>query len=658
MCGIAGIIGKSCDELIPSMLLAMRHRGPDDYGVYHHDNVSLGMVRLSILDISAHGHQPMKNADDSIVIVYNGEAYNFSSERKILENKGYSFRSNSDTEVVLLMYQEYGDDFLLRLRGMFALAIYDKRKGPGFEKLLLARDPMGIKPLLYSMQKGYLIFGSELKMLLASNLIERTIDPESLRLLLTFGSVTQPRTMIKDVHMLMPGCKLVYEQGKSKITEYWEFKSNRIEGLEGLPYSELVDLTTEAIEKSVSLEMVSDVSVGAFLSGGIDSAIMVAMMSKNSTRPIKTFSVGFESDGDLIDETEDAALTSNFLGTDHHRVLVSGKEVKSHIYSIAAALDQPSVDGVNSYFVSLAASKEVKVAISGTGGDELFAGYPWFSTMNEYIQSEMRNGGVRIAVDRTISSLVKHAMLNPLMRGPLALPLDIIRCRTGYLSKFSRLHQIFGPIDSIKFLSPQMRKNVAIGQDPSVDISLADKLADGDAVNRASVLCLRGYTLNQLLRDIDSASMAHSLEVRVPFLDVDLVNLALSLPLSAKLDKPLMRQTENEGSYRALGAKKILVDISSKIFSEDMVTRTKRGFSMPFESWLRKDLRGVLEDTLSASSVKDRGLLDVDEVDKLRASFINGQVSWVRPWLLMMLELWCREVLDFENTKSGKVLTT
>ncbi|MBU3584089.1 asparagine synthase (glutamine-hydrolyzing) [Polynucleobacter sp. 15G-AUS-farblos] len=658
MCGIAGVIGKGGDELVPDMLLAMRHRGPDDFGIYHHENTSLGMVRLSILDISAHGHQPMKNADDSIVIVYNGEAYNFLSERKILENKGYLFRSNSDTEVVLLMYQEYGEDFLLRLRGMFALAIYDKRKGPGFEKLLLARDPLGIKPLLYCMQKDSLIFGSELKMLLASNQIESVIDPESLRLLLTFGSVTQPRTMIKDVHMLMPGCKLIYEQGKVIKSEYWKFQENQISGLGELPQDQLVDLTMDAIDKSVSLEMVSDVSVGAFLSGGIDSAIMVAMMAKNSTKPIKTFSVGFEGEENFIDETTDAAATSNFLGTDHQRVVITGNDVKSHIYHIASALDQPSVDGVNSYFVSLAASKEVKVAISGTGGDELFGGYPWFSVMNEYIQSEINAIGARASLERVISNFSRNVIFNPLIQSPLALPLDVLRSRSGYLPKFSRLHQIFGPIDSIKYLSPQIRKKVSTGQDPSIDFSLADRLADGDAVNRASVLCLRGYTLNQLLRDIDSASMAHSLEVRVPFLDVELVNLALSLPVNAKLDSSSLQKNLTDSSYRALGAKKILVDISSRIFSENMVTRAKRGFSMPFESWLRKDLRDVLEDTLSERSVKARGLLNVNEVSKLKTAFLNGQMSWVRPWLLMMLELWCREVLDVKNTNSRKALVT
>ncbi|HEU5460247.1 MAG TPA: asparagine synthase (glutamine-hydrolyzing), partial [Pyrinomonadaceae bacterium] len=380
MCGICGVWGEGRAE-VRAMVSALRHRGPDDSGVLEDTNVTLGMTRLAIIDVSRTGHQPMVSPDEQIRIVYNGELYNFREERTLLEKIGYTFRSTSDTEVVLRMYEHYGDDFLLRLRGMFALAIHDKRSGR--ERLLLARDQLGIKPLLYTTMRGRLIFASEIKALLASGLVAPEIDPVALRLLLTHGAIVQPHTILSGVKMLLPGHRLVVTQGyEPRVERYWSLGLDRRPDLRTRSYDEQVDAVRSALEESVRLQMVSDVPLGAFLSGGVDSSLLVALMAKNTSgERLKTFSVGFEAEGEHIDETDDAQATARFLGTDHRRVVVHGNDLRDRISQIAYHLDQPTVDGVNSYFVSMAARGYVTVAISGTGGDELFAGYPWFEQL-------------------------------------------------------------------------------------------------------------------------------------------------------------------------------------------------------------------------------------------------------------------------------------
>src|SRR5437868_10232580 len=283
MCGIAGIWGSDDREAVAAMVGAMYHRGPDDLGTFFDARVGLGMTRLAIIDTTNRGHQPMQTPDGQIMTVYNGELYNFRYERDLLVKKGCEFRSTSDTEVVLRMYEHYGDDFLLRMRGMFALAIYDKRRGPGNERLLLARDQMGIKPLLYAHIGDRLIFASEIKALLASGLISPQIDPVSLELLLTYGSVYQPRTILRGIKMLLPAHRLIVEGGGERVERYWSLGLDRREGLRLRPYEELVEEMASVLEESVRLQMVSDVPLGAFLSGGVDSSLLVALMARQVT---------------------------------------------------------------------------------------------------------------------------------------------------------------------------------------------------------------------------------------------------------------------------------------------------------------------------------------------------------------------------------------
>jgi asparagine synthase (glutamine-hydrolysing) len=627
------------------MVAAMHHRGPDDSGIFREPGFALGMARLAIIDITHSGHQPMGNHDGSVWIVYNGETYNFRQERSILEGKGHRFLSQSDTEVVLLMYEEYGDDFLLRMRGMFALAIYDKRKGPGKERLLLARDHLGIKPLLYCRAGRRFLFASEIKALLASGLVEPHVEPEALRLLLTFGSVTQPHTMIKGVRMLLPGHRLIMENGAERIERFWRLDVGRRAEVAGLPYPELVSLVRDALEESVRLQMVSDVPLGAFLSGGLDSALLAALMSRNSGHRIKTFSVGFETEGLSMDETGDAERTASFIGTDHTRVVVTGQQVRDHICHIAAALDQPSVDGVNSYFVSLAARQAVTVAISGTGGDELFAGYPWFITMASAAEREA-SLSPKACLRGLASSLSKLPIFDSLAIGRFGPRLEALRGLNGFISRFARIYQIFGVCGAARFLAPEVRSMVAAGREPALDMSQADEIPFASPVDRVSALCLRGYTQNQLLRDIDAVSMAHSLEVRVPFLDPFLTDLALSLPRTAKLGHLVGVPKPETASYRETGTKKVLVDAGEGLLPPGMDRQPKRGFGMPFNAWLKGPLRDVLEDALSHRSIEHRGIFDVNNVNVLKGKFFSGVCDWPQPWLLMMIELWYRETLD------------
>ena len=589
MCGICGILGNAPFHGVERMISSMRHRGPDDAGILREDGITLGMARLAIIDTTPAGHQPMSSPDGSIHIVYNGETYNFQYEREILQKKGYSFTSASDTEVVLRMYEHYGDDFLGRMRGMFALAIYDRKNGQGKERLVLARDQFGIKPLLYTRVGSRFLFASEIKSLLASGLVERNIDPEALRLLLTHGSIPQPLTILAGVRMLLPGHRLIMEGGVERIERYWKLETGRREDLRNRPYEDLVYEVRSALEESVRLQMISDVPLGAFLSGGVDSSLLVALMSRISTRKVRTFSVGFGAEGAHIDETDDAERIARFIGTDHRRVLVTGNDVRDRIAHIATSLDQPSVDGVNSYFVSKAARQGVTVAISGTGGDELFAGYPWFLTMSAADENDRLHPRVA-SLKRALGSLCQRSPFDSWIDGPAGIAIERGRSLSGFVSRYARCYQIFGTREAAKILSTDLRSVVRVGREPAMDF-LGDELPGAKPVERVTALCLRGYTQNQLLRDIDAVSMAHSLEVRVPFLDPALVELVLSLPYKTKLGDPPHRKPPGTGTYRETGAKKILIDAGKGLLPEGMDLQGKRGFGMPMSTWLLGPLR-------------------------------------------------------------------
>jgi len=656
MCGICGVIGGDGRAAVSAMVGAMHHRGPDDCGVFVDESAALGMTRLAIIDTSSAGHQPMQTPDGLITIVYNGELYNFREERDLLEKRGFTFRSQSDTEVALKMYECYGDDFVLRMRGMFALAVYDRRPGPGREKLLLARDQMGIKPLLYARLGDRLIFASELKALLASGLLKPEIDPIALRMLLTYGAVYQPRTILRGVNMLPPAHRLILERGHERVERYWSLGLDRRPGLRAQPYDEQVEVLTAALEESVRLQMVSDVPLGAFLSGGVDSSLLVAMMARQvSEHRLQTFSVGFDDEGCDLDETDDALQTARFVGTDHTRVVVRGSDVRERIQHIASGLDQPSVDGVNSYFVSLAAREAVTVAISGTGGDEWFAGYPWFGIMA--LEESAAVGNWKARARAVMALAARSPLLDPLLEKRGTWRLNNLRRAAGFRSRYANINCIFGVEETSRLFSPELKRLAQAGRSPHYDLGITDEVTGGTVLERVTGLCMRGYTTNQLLRDIDAASMAHGLEVRVPYLDPVVADTALSLPDETKMDTtPRDAASAYARSYREGGTKRILLDVARKFLPEGFDTKPKRGFSMPFNTWLRGPLREVMLETLSEERTKSRGLLEPRTVSAVADKFLAGVTEWPRPWVLVMFELWAREVLDRSTATPAGVM--
>ncbi|MBF0531320.1 MAG: asparagine synthase (glutamine-hydrolyzing) [Deltaproteobacteria bacterium] len=639
MCGIAGLFGNPDLKAIQAMVTAMKHRGPDDHGIFTDETVALGQARLSIIDLSPAGHQPMSNADQSIWIVFNGEIYNFRSERAGLEAKGRTFRSTSDTEVILALYEEYGEDFLKRLRGLFALAIYDKRRGPKKEKLILARDHLGIKPLLYRRQGGVIVFASELKALLASGVSSRQVDHEALRTLLTFGSVYQPRTLLADVSALPSAHYLVADDHGIRIQRYWSFGANRISELGRASYPEQVAFLKRTFVDTVKMQLVADVPVGAFLSGGVDSSLIAAIMAKEIGEQVKTFSVGFESAGPTIDESKDAEEIARYIGSDHHLVYIGPQDIEDHLEHFVSGLDQPSVDGLNSYFVSHWTSRFVKVALSGTGGDELFAGYPWFAQMWVWNQKQVE-GEQRGKLHK---ALARAPWLAPLLNG--FLPRNK-RPASAFREAYAKLYHCFGPVEGGRLLSNEMREKAMVRASMAEDLILLDEIPNEDVLDRTSVLCLNGYTRNQLLRDIDACSMAHSLEVRVPYLDPFVTDVALSLPPASKLQ--FSSKTLNLAAcYSESGCKKVLVDVARDylpaIFFEQ---RCKRGFGLPYDAWLRGPLAELLADVLSPPAVKAGGLLDPEVTASVYEGYMKGLRPWNHPWLLMVIELWRRLVLE------------
>jgi asparagine synthase (glutamine-hydrolysing) len=367
-------------------------------------------------------------------------------------------------------------------------------------------------------------------------------------------------------------------------------------------------------------------------------------MGKFSHHRVKTFSVGFEQEGSHIDETEDARRTAEFLGTDHHHVMVRGEDVQDHLLKIALGLDQPTVDGVNSYFVSLAARQHVTVAISGTGGDELFAGYPWFMHMVQEAQ-QPSNLIVRLA-----ATMARASVLDRYIGTRRGIRIYQARNSAGFLSRYALQYSIFGSAGAAPLLAPDFRRASHAGRTEASDLDCIDELADGSILARITALCMRGYTANQLLRDIDAASMAHSLEVRVPYLDTELADLALSLPDDSKISQPSSRdESLPANTYRAMGAKRILIDVGKLLLPEGFDIQPKRGFSMPFDSWLRGPLNEIMLDSLSEPTLRNRGWFSPAAAKNVLESFQSGASGWARPWLLMMTELWAKTVLDGSN---------
>jgi len=630
MCGIFGIVAHRAQ--VPAGVLeratqSLAHRGPDDSGtILLRDPVSeaeigLGNRRLAILDLSPLGHQPMQDAETGNWIVYNGEIYNFRELRGELERAGASFVSHSDTEVVLKAYARWGEQCLPRFRGMFAFALWDAAR----HRLLIARDPMGIKPLYHVQAGSHFFFASEVRTLLGSGLVPRRIDLAGLTNYLTFGSAYDPLTLMEGIRSLSPGHTLTWEQGTVRESSYWDLVDEPTYA-EAVSPNANADLSAEQIkpivEDVVQSQLVSDVPVGVFLSGGIDSSALVSILSRKGVTP-STFSIVFR-EADFSEAQHSRAIAARFH-TDHHEINVSQADVLAAIPAALQAMDLPSMDGINTYFVSRETRNAgVKVALSGLGGDEVFAGYSTFRTVPRLERfSHVLHyfpQGVRGALGSVFKAV---APANDQNRKLVSLARD-----NGCL-----LHPYFL---SRMLFTPDQRELLLRNQSASVlelaAASQRDRLLRAlslDPINRVSYLESRCYMLNTLLRDSDFMSMSQGLELRVPLIDHQLAKTVMGIPGKRKLNGT---------------PKKLLVEALEVSLPDEIVHRPKRGFTLPFEHWMRQEMRAEIESGLDSRRIDAGplgGLLSGHEVQRIWQNFQRGDVSWSRPWALYVLQRWC-----------------
>jgi asparagine synthase (glutamine-hydrolysing) len=632
MCGIAGFLdwqGKVRTEALTVASQAIAHRGPDDCGLKIIDlkndvcRVGLANRRLAILDLSPAGHQPMTDPATQNWIAYNGEVYNFQEVRALLEERGIKFCSHSDTEVVLKAYAAFGEKCLDHFRGMFAFAIWDNAA----QRLFIARDRLGKKPLYYFQGDGFLLFASEVRALLATGLVPCRINAETVEQFLSFGSVSDPQTLVEGVHALPPGSYLICEPGKLEVHKYWSPTSSSLSqpfhnGQHGVSESKVVARLQELLGEAINLRMISDVPVGLFLSGGIDSSALVAAVAGARQQKINTFSVVFK-EGDYS-EAQFSLLVSRRFKTEHQEITLTGEEFLSSIPDALSAMDQPSVDGFNTFIISRAVRRTgLKVALSGQGGDELFAGYDTFRyvprmekfhALERWLPSPLRSVLASAIPGRNSSD--RRRKLAALVEGNGAL-----------------VHPYF--LSRMVFVPRQQRQLLKAGKNRSLKSAMATALAPAatlDPINRVSYLELTNYMANTLLRDADCMSMASSLELRLPFLDHRLVEYVLSIPGGMKLDSRT--------------PKHLLVKAMSGLLPDEIVHRPKRGFTLPFEHWLRGPLKQSVESALThAGDGPLADVLDPSAVSQVWEAFLEGRTSWSRPWLLYTLDKWCTKNL-------------
>jgi asparagine synthase (glutamine-hydrolysing) len=646
MCGICGVIGGKSGEVTESwvraMLDGMVHRGPDDEGVLAKPGAMLGMRRLSIIDLAG-GHQPVYNEDGTVGVVFNGEIYNFASLRASLEDRGHRFRTRSDTEVIVHAYEEWGQDCLQQLRGMFAFALWDGRLGSdgGDSRVLLARDRLGIKPLYYTIADETLLFASEVRALLASGAVPRRLAPEAIEAYLLFGSLVEPLTLVEGVFSLPPGHALLIScRGARECTPapYWDLAdAARASRQRDLPQTlpEAARITRPLLEQAVRSHLIADVPLGLFLSSGLDSTALAALASRER-RGLHTFTIVFPEQE--FSEAEIARRTAKQLGTEHAELMISGDQMLARLPQAVGALDQPSMDGINTYFVSWAARQAgLKVALSGLGGDEVFGGYPTFRMTPR--------AAALAALARCVPAAARRAMSEALVavgrNGRGSSRTDALRKLAAIWSDPAFLpHAYF--FTRLLFTPQQIERLTTRPTAPSADdapspwraaleqMARQARQLGGDAA--VSLLEMRAYMAHTLLRDTDAMSMAHSLEVRVPLLDHPLVEFVTALPDRARRGRRL--------------PKALLVEALAGLLPREVITQPKRTFTFPWQRWLHGPLGLEVAMRLGHLTPSLAEILDRDAVHSVWRSFLLGRTGWARPWSLFVLNEWVRCHID------------
>ena len=622
MCGIAGFLTLEPDsapdaDVVRRMCDAMVHRGPDDHGYLTDGPCSLGHRRLSIIDLRPEGAQPMTNEDGSIAAIVNGEIYNFRELRRGLVAKGHHFKSRTDSEVLVHLYEEEGPSFLDRLRGMFALALWDRPR----RRLLLARDRFGKKPLFYHAGSKGLTFASELAALASSGHFERRANIDAIDEFLCLQYVPSPSTAFEGVHKLPPGCRLICENGRIGEPErYFELCFDEtVAGSLG----ELSERLHNHIDEAVRLRMVSDVPLGAFLSGGIDSSLIVAMMAKRSSRPVKTFAVGFTSKD--FSELPYARMVAERYGTEHHEIVLQ-PEMTSVIPELVRHYGEPFADSSSlpTWYLCQYTRSGVTVALSGDGGDEAFAGYRRYG--------HARTARLLRQLPRPLPSLLATTIGN--VPTPFAQQVRGFgrRLMQPEHVRFLGLAAHIPQEDRMALYTASMRERYA---DDRIALRFGRLYAAStasDPVNRLLDLDIQTYLTDDILTKVDIASMAHSLEVRCPLIDQDLMVFAASLPGRLKL--------------RGLTTKRILREVAKPLLPEKILTRPKQGFRLPLDRWIREDLAEMSRDLLLDRTARQRGIFEPDAIESLLRRHQRGEPRGDQIWALMMLELWYRELID------------
>lgn len=618
MCGIGGILSKTTQQIpasaLDAMSQALAHRGPDDSGLYLSTNGYIGLVhrRLSIIDLSPSARQPMTDATGRLQIVFNGEIYNYRQLGEELLKKGYQFRTSSDTEVVLSLYLAEGEKFLEKLRGMFAFALWDKKN----QTLLLARDRMGIKPLYYAETPEFFLFASEVRTLLSTGLVKRELCPEAVSAYLSLGSIPSPLTIIRGIKSLEPAGFAVVKTGKMVHRQYWsihfapDFSSN-----------DQLSLLSTQLKDAVRSHLVSDVPVGLFLSGGIDSTAIASIMRSITSGPIQTFSIAFPNTP--LDESKFARLAAQIHATSHIEKAITAQEVKEAFPHILASMDQPTIDGVNTYFVSqLARQSGVKVVLSGLGGDELFAGYPSYRIIPRL--TRLYELSKKIPLGKTAARILFKSILS----SSRSKSMDYFFQEGGSVEAgFFAVRRLFLDAEKENLLTRQWRDQSNSMFHP---VSYLQRLVQNGQplhpLEAIEIMEMRAYMHNQLLRDSDVMAMAHGVEVRVPFLDHQLVEAVHRIPPGKKTGKR---------------PKELLLSVLENRIPSQIHRRPKMGFTFPFGTWMKHELRPLLDPFFrTRPPVNGRALWNWIEVEHLWDEFLNGRLHWTRPWSVFVLNSW------------------
>jgi len=602
---------------------AIIHRGPDDDGYYVNENVGLAMRRLSIIDI-AHGKQPIHNADKTAWIVFNGEIYNFQQIRSDLEKRGHEFYTNSDTEVIIHLYDEYGVDCVQQLRGMFAFAIWDTRD----KSLFVARDRVGKKPLLYSHQpNGDLIFGSEFSALLKHPSISREVDFEAIDSYLSYLCVPAPQTAFKQIRKLEPGHWLRWRNGDIETKRYWlpDF-SKKIK----ISQEEAEEETLRILRESVKLRMISEVPLGAFLSGGVDSSVVAALMAQESSQPVKTFSIGFEEQD--FSELKYAKRVAEHIGAEYHEFIVK-PDAMEVLPTLVEHYGEPYADSsaIPTYYVAKETRQYVTVALNGDGGDESFAGYERHVAMNlaenyHRLPSFLRESVIKTAVNFVPMSELKKSRLRDVKRFLQAASLPKVERYFHWMSTFKS--------EAKKELYTEQFTREVSGQDSSRLLEYWFARANGAGIVDTTLLTDQmTYLPNDLLVKVDIASMANSLEARSPFLDHNVIEFAASLPEKIKLKR--------------FETKSLLKRVAAKLVPPEVVYRKKMGFGVPVGNWFRGEMKDFVREVLLSEKSLNRGITNPKVVTRYVDEHTNGERDHMfQVWTLLMLELWFQRFID------------